>query len=138
MGGHLPDLVRPNRLTIIDYLAPDATGMWKIAELHEQLNAKIDNGIILVAMQKAKGRDVAFGGDFSAQVPSVFISIDEGLAKITKAKEYDDEKVSDPKGKIMSFTLSKGFHFESQDYWHRKEDTEVLPKYPDPYGTRKS
>lgn len=137
VGGSLSDLVRPNKLTIIDYIAPQDEGMWKINKILTDINDKIGDGIVMVAMQKPGDRDTAFGGDFSAMVPSVYISINDGLAKITKAKEFRDD-VSNPAGKIMSFTLRKGFHFDTEDVWHFASDTEEIKKYPDPYGIKRT
>jgi len=133
IGGDLPDLIRPNKLTIIDYLAPQDEGLWKVNTILKDINDRIDDGIVMVAMQKPGGRDTAFGGDFSAMVPSVYIAINDGLAKIVKSKEFDEDTVGNPAGKIISFQLRRGFHFDSTDIWHRKEDTEGLTKYPKKY-----
>ena len=133
IGGSLPDLIRPNKLTIIDYLVPQDEGLWKVNTILKDINDRIDDGIVMVAMQKPGGRDTAFGGDFSAMVPSVYLAINDGLAKIVKAKEFDEEKVSNPAGKIISFQLRSGFHFDTTDLWHRKEDEEALTKYPKKY-----
>jgi len=133
VGGNIADLIRPDKLTIIDYIAPQAEGMWRINKVLNDINDKIDDGIVMVAMQKPGDRDTAFGGDFSAMVPSVYISINDSVAKITKAKEFREE-VSNPAGKVMSFQLRNGFHFDSTGVWHRKSDEEELKKYPNKWS----
>jgi len=132
-GGNIADLIRPDKLTIIDYISPQDEGMWKIDKVLRDINDKMDDGIVVVAMQKPKNRDTGFGGDFSVMVPSVYISINDGIAKITKAKEFSEE-VSNPAGKVMTFQLRNGFHFDSTGVWHRKADEEELKKYPDKWS----
>jgi len=137
-GGYLYDMIRPDRLTIIDYITPNFDAIWKIGETLEKINDRIGEGVVVVAMQKKQGMDFGYGGDFTNMVPSVSIALNDGLAKITKAKEYDDEKVSDPKGKIMLFRIRKGFHFDTLDQWHHKSDMDNVPKTPDPWGIRRA
>lgn len=69
------DVIKKDRLSVIDYLRTDMEKPYVAAQrLFEIFNATIQGtGITLVAMQKPKGRNLAFGGAATAWEPTLYI-----------------------------------------------------------------
>lgn len=112
------DVVDSGKITIIDFLeVSDAfyqvAGM--LTKIHDKLRG--GKGIALVALQKPPGRDLGRGGAFSAEKPRVYLSIESGVIKIVKAKNFHGDR--NPNGMKRNFSLFRGAKFEPRGEWYR-------------------
>ena len=92
------DVLQKDSLSIIDYLRTDMESPYTVAKrIVEISEATIkNNGITVLAMQKPKGRKIAFGGDSTAWEPALYIYMEPtgtyqgyvGFEKIKVAKGY--------------------------------------------------
>jgi len=123
------DVVRPNALSLIDYmeLGDDFYRVGKyLAEIHTKLNG---TGLAIVAVQKGRGKDVGRGGDFGLEKPRLYVTLNRdpdltgGVAKIVKAKNWAG--AFNPNGKIMPFKIVGGWRFIYDTPWRYPEDEET-------------
>ena len=80
------DVVVPDGLNIIDYIRVPKEGAWAIHHKLLEIMEKLKDGVAVVALQKPKGRDEAFGKEFTLFDASLAISIANGYFTYTKVK----------------------------------------------------
>jgi len=117
-SGFFHDVIDADRINIIDFLEI-SDAFYRIGGLLTKIHDKLrgGKGIAVVAIQKPPGRDLGHGGAFSAEKPRVYLSIDSGVMKIVKAKNWYGEE--NPNNKKCNFSLVKGAKFIRQGLWHR-------------------
>ena len=103
------DVVKPDKINIIDYLEV-TTDFYLVAEEISAIFNKLHKGIALITVQKKRGAELGRGAEFSAEKPRLYLSIDNGLLTIVKAKNWAREG-ENPNGKKFSFSLLGGAKF---------------------------
>ncbi len=70
------DLITPERkIFIVDFLEV-TTDFWKVGGMIQEIHKKLKDGIAIIALQKAEGRDAGRGGDFSKEKARLYLSLD--------------------------------------------------------------
>jgi hypothetical protein len=108
-ASNFADAISPDAINIIDYLEitkefSEVGGM--IKDIHDRLG----RGIAIIAIQKNKGSDTGRGGDFTLEKPRLAISMEHGILKIIKAKNWVDSAIN-PNGWHWKFSLVGGAKF---------------------------
>jgi hypothetical protein len=103
------DIIDPDHLSVIDYLAVDSDFYMIGAEI-SAIWKKLNKGVAVIALQKPPGRDDAFGGSMVRNRASLYVTLDKDRMKILKAKAWKDPQVN-PNGKQWTFRLEHGIHF---------------------------
>jgi hypothetical protein len=112
---HYEDIVREykNSLIIIDWIKPPAD-IWLIGDIFRNIIKEIGNGVVVAALQKPKGRDEAFGKEWTMQEASVYLSLsydDKAKHNVLKVMKVKSPGAVDPNGKRYSFWLRGGTKF---------------------------
>lgn len=113
------DVIEPNAISIIDYIdAGDSA--FEINNILKKIDAKLkgSKGICVCGLQKPAGRDLGYGKDYSAWVPRLYLSLENGVMKIVKAKNFYGEE--NPNGMMCNFRLYRGARFERKGLWSRE------------------
>lgn len=113
------DVVKESYLNIIDYLEA-CTDLYLMADHLASIQRKATKGLTVVAIQKAHGRDLGRGAEFSSEKPRLYLSVDPGKIKIIKAKNWSKEAVN-PNGLVCNFKLVNGAKFIQESDWHHEE-----------------
>lgn len=115
------DLITPEKkIFIVDFLEV-TTDFWKVAQYIQEIHKKLREGICIIALQKAEGRDAGRGGDFSKEKARLYLSLDYlggekvNRIKITDAKAWRTDR--NPRGMYRDYKLVKGSHFIPVGYW---------------------
>ena len=108
-SSNFADVVKPDKINIIDYLEV-TTDFYLVAEEISAIWNKLHKGIALITVQKKRGAELGRGAEFSAEKPRLYLSMDNGLLTIVKAKNWAKEG-ENPNGKKFSFSLVGGARF---------------------------
>lgn len=117
--GMFHDVVDPKKLTFIDYLQINEE-FYRIGANIKELADKLDTGIIMVAIQKDAGSEYGYGGQKGMQRATLYLTIDDGVVKIVKAKDWTTSV--NPNGKIQHFKLYQGVNFQAVGALHHEGD----------------
>ena len=119
------DVIRKDAINIIDYL--DVTEDFaEIGTPLKEIHNKLDKGIALVAIQKNPKRydfktgkyidvDFGIGGAKSVGKSRLYLSIDDGVIKIVKAKNRRGKE--SPNGMTRTFAIYDGHEFSDVGLW---------------------
>ena len=110
------DVIQPNDINVIDYLEV-SEDFYRVGGMLREIYEKLDQGIAIVALQKNKGRDTGVGGDRSLEKPRLYLSLENGKAKIIVGKNWASEV--NPVGLQLDFKLVQGCKFIPQGDWHK-------------------
>jgi hypothetical protein len=113
----------PDDINIIDYLQIGAD-FWAVSDYIDQIFNRLNKGVAIICLQKTLGRDLGWGGDFSAERASLYLSIDPGKLKIVKAKEW--RGTENPNGKFKRFKLVQGWKFLPDPDWITEDQEKTL------------
>lgn len=121
--GNYVDHIRPGKgnLNIIDYIEMHDK-FWEISKTLDDIYRKLDGAICVAAIQKQPGAEYGRGGSFTQEKPALSLSIDHGIATITKCKEWNEGK-ENPNRKIYNFKIVDGCRLKraKRDLgWHQK------------------
>ena len=116
------DLVKPEGFSIIDYLSAPAGEAYLVKQTLDAINEKLTTGVCVISLHKNYGSDHSYGGQRVYDAPRVVVTLENGVAKLVKAKNWATEH--NPNGKILHFKLVNGHEFIPQGVWHHKEDEE--------------
>jgi hypothetical protein len=123
------DVIKKDAINIIDYL--DVTeGFAEIGTPLKDIHNKLDRGIALVAIQKNPKRydfkagkyidvDLGIGGAKSIGKSRLYLSIDDGIIKIVKAKNRRGRE--SPNGMTRTFKIYDGHDFSDVGCWTRPQ-----------------
>lgn len=102
------DAIEPgeNSLNIIDYLEVHKD-FWDIGGILNRIYMKQKGSIVVAAIQKAPGAEFGRGGSFLREKPALNVSLDSGVAKIVKCKEWKHD-IDPPTGKQRFFRIVDG------------------------------
>lgn len=114
------DCIRPDDLNIIDYLTL-TEDFWKVNGLLIKIHERLRSGVALVLIQKNRGADLGMGGNKGLERPRLYFTMDSGIAKIEKAKNWvDSSPDGNPNHKILNYKLAKGCKFIVTEDWHKE------------------
>ena len=113
-SANFADVINPNAINVIDYL--EVTSNFAevgtpIREIHDSL----DKGIALIVLQKKSNTkdfkyDLAKGAEATMEKARLYLSIDNGVCKIIKGKNWADPNIN-PNGMEFRFKLVNGYKF---------------------------
>jgi len=115
------DLITPERkIFIVDFLEV-TTDFWKVAQYIQEIHKRLKEGIAIIALQKADGRDAGRGGDFSKEKARLYLALDYlsdkkvNQVKIVDAKAWRTE--TNPRGMFRQYKLANGSKFFPASNW---------------------
>ena len=121
------DVIKPNGINVIDYLDRNEN-LFLIGEDVEQLQAKLDRGIVIFALQKRHNQSIGYGGIMSIKRADLYVSLDRrhegtnalyGIAEIVKSKEWADDN-HNPVNEVRHYhTGGKHGKLYADGEWHR-------------------
>ena len=121
------DVIKPNTINLIDYL--DVTEDFaNIGTYIKDIHNKLDRGIALIAIQKNPKQysfkagkyidvDLGIGGAKSIGKSRLYLSRDDGIIKIVKAKNRRGKE--SPNGMTRTFRIYDGHDFSDVGCWTR-------------------
>jgi len=114
------DVIRPGEgnINIVDYLEL-SDEYYKVAGYMTEIFEKLNGAIAIIGLQKNPGVDIAKGGWGSAEKARLYLSIEAGVLKIIKGKNWAGK--INPKGLEMTFKLRYGAEFEQTSAWLRPD-----------------
>jgi len=120
-ASNFADLITPEKkIFIVDFLEV-TTDFWKVAQYIQEIHKKLKEGICIIALQKAEGKDTGRGGDFSKEKARLYLSLDYlhsekmNHIKITDAKAWRTDR--NPRGLYRIYKLVKGSMFIPMADW---------------------
>lgn len=103
------------RLYLIDYVEL-YTDAWRIAEVISGIFAKLQAGVCVVALQRDPAKAYAWGGQASRHKSRLTVVLDNGRAKIEKAKAFPPDG-ENPNGFERPFKILRGCRFVAPEGW---------------------
>ncbi len=74
-ASNFADLITAEKkVFIVDFLEV-TTDFWKVAQYIQEIHRKLKDGICIIALQKAEGKDAGRGGDFSKEKARLYLSL---------------------------------------------------------------
>jgi len=122
VSGHFHDYIKDkDTLYVVDYIdAPEGDDFYLIGAQIKKIDHKLQglNSIAVIGLQKPTTRDIAFGGEGTLKVASLYIAMDSNKLKIVDAK-VPANKMVNPKNMQWTFTLlDEGTRFDNiQPYY---------------------
>ena len=116
-------------LWLIDYVEV-YDKFYEIGGILRDLHSRLHGGVMIAAVQKNKGADMAVGGNFTEMKPQLVVSMDwdyennHGIAEIRKAKiikKQHRENYGHPSGKRYLFEWKDGIEIKKKVWWTRAE-----------------
>lgn len=104
---------------IIDFLEI-AEDFSKIAIPIRAMHEKLGKGLAFIGIQKADGKEIGRGADFSREKARLYLSLDwDSEAKMNKIKIIDSKawRARNPRGFSRHYKLVKGARIIPQGYW---------------------
>ena len=115
------DLITPEKkIFIVDFLEV-TTDFWKVGGMIQEIHKKLKEGVCIIALQKADGRDAGRGGDFSKEKARLYLALDYlsdkkvNQVRIVDAKAWRTE--INPRGMYRDYKLVKGSKFYPASNW---------------------
>lgn len=102
------DLILPDAVTIIDFLEI-SDNFFQIAEQIKKIFDSLSTGLAVIALQKNSGQEWGRGGSFSAEKARLYLTMENGMIRIAKAKNWVSDK--NPNGLELDFKLIGGARF---------------------------
>jgi len=119
--------INPNGISIIDYLEV-YDNFYAVGGLVNEIFRMLKEGIVFIALQKNPHQAFGLGGSRSAEKAHLYISIDAGVLKIVKAKEWANPLIN-PNNMATRFKLYMGSKFYQDGKWYREiEKAKEVPK----------
>lgn len=103
------DVIRPDDLNIIDFFEMH-DNFFDIGAQFTKIHNKLNKGICVIAIQKKKDAEYGRGAEFSLEKARLYLSMDSGVLKIIKAKNWKNPAVN-PNNRIFDFKLVNGCEF---------------------------
>jgi hypothetical protein len=109
---NVEDIIRPDNLNIIDYLEEPAE-TWKLGIQISRIRQKLRNGVAIIGLQKDRGKDMARGGESTMQKSRIYLTLDNGEAKLVVGKLWRTPG-RNPKNMTWRYKLVDGCKFIGQ------------------------
>lgn len=96
------DVLQPDAINLIDYIDRD-DDVFLIGADIKKLYSKLNNGVVIFALQKKANLDLGYGGNMSIKLSNLYITLDtkyqsgksmHGIAKIVKCKDWKSIEVN--------------------------------------------
>lgn len=116
--GNFAEVIKPNCINVIDYIEI-TDNHWMIGKYLQDIDAKLKDGIAIIALQKPWGRDIARGGESSLDKPRLYLAMNPGEIKIVSAKNW--RCTYNPNGEALEFKLVAGCDFSDNGIWRKSE-----------------
>jgi len=98
------DYIKPNHLNIVDWLHISGD-FWTVADIIQDIQMQLREGIAVVVLQKTGAKDFGVGGDWGTFLPAVYLTIDPpGKLRVIKVKSSPPGHLS-PIGKLYAFDI---------------------------------
>jgi len=123
---HPEDMIQPDEINVIDYLEINDK-FFQVADKLTKMADKLEKGVLVVALQKARGAMLGRGSDFSWERCRLYITLERGLAKILSAKNWRDH-YKNPVGLVSNYKLVGGWKIIG-DPWHSETDDKTIKPY---------
>lgn len=81
------DIIRPDNINIIDWINL-GDNFYQIGKIIESIQSKLHNGIAVIVLQKADGKELGLGGSFSEHLASLYFTINYQRLTVVKCKEF--------------------------------------------------
>lgn len=107
--GDFADVIDPDGLNVIDYMRIKTDQFFAVADDLREVLDKLRDGVVIVGLQKPRGRDIPYGGDPAMWDISMGLSITKDRLKITKIRTPVDGLLTQEIE--FSFKLGKGINF---------------------------
>lgn len=114
-SSNFDDVIQPNDINIVDYIEL-SDKFYLVGGMLKKIFDKLQNGIAVVALQKNPGAAMARGGVGSLEKPRLYITMDSGIMKIEKAKNWKVPETN-PNGLQARFKLIQGCKFIQAEAW---------------------
>lgn len=124
--GGFHDVIQPDALNLVDYLQINED-FYRIGAQIREIAEKLKQGIAIVALQKDAAATYGYGGQKGLQRPTLYLTIDDGIVKIIKAKDWTTS--ANPNGKVQKFKLHQGVNFEAIGVLHHADDDPPKRRY---------
>ncbi len=109
----------PGKLYLIDYLEI-YENFFRVGHYINEIHEVLNGAVAVIALQKPTGRDTGVGGEFTLDKPRLAIALDQGVAKITKLKNWKGE--ANPNGKSCIFQIIGGARIKQTTKWVSPEE----------------
>jgi hypothetical protein len=112
---NIADKIHPDSMNVIDYLEADAEKTFNIHETITKCLKKLNKGMLLIALQKNKDRELASGGSYTSRAASLYLSIDWNTILIVKNRfmEMDPNRSC----KRRNFIIRSNQEYEPTSKW---------------------
>ena len=117
-SSNFADVMRKDCINIIDYLEV-GDEFYKVGSIIKDIWDKLGLGLAFIALQKNAGAELGRGGAFGTEKPRLYLSVDDGIIKIVKAKNWKGGQ--NPNGMVRRFNLVGGWKFLPDAEWHYPE-----------------
>lgn len=118
-SSNFADVTKPNDVNIIDFLEI-TDEFYKIGGFIKEIYDKLKKGLAIIALQKNPKTDFGLGGMRSVEKARLYLSIEHGIIKIVKGKNWAREDYN-PNGISRSFKLIQGAKFVPTSDWKREK-----------------
>mgnify|MGYP003146645956 FL=1 len=112
-ASNFADVIKPNEINIIDFLEI-YENHYLIGQWIKDIFDKLEHGIALIAIQKKHGHTEGVGGLATLEKPRLYLTIDRGIIRIKKAKNWVYPNVN-PNGLALRFKIHKGAELSKMD-----------------------
>lgn len=117
------DVIKPDDANFVDWLAYD--DYYVAGNEIRKIFKKLNNGILIIALQKSPGKEFGRGGDATQDFASLYLTMSAGIAKILKAKDWKSNE--SPDGKTIHFKIENASKFITDGSgWQHPESREVV------------
>lgn len=121
------DLIDPNGLNIIDFLEVGGEAYLVTEDIRRAFD-KLDQGILVIVMQKRSYKEFAVGGEGTLEKARLAINLEhapEGgnIARITVAKNWTG--LVNPRGKVCKYKIRNGGTMELVGKWYDPDKKEA-------------
>ena len=121
-----PDTLQPDDFNFCDWVSAGEEP-FKVADKVSKLQAKIKNGVLVVALQKNQGSLYPVWGQQTVSKASLYLSLDRAeeddnlfnTMKIGKAKAFDD---INPNDFIAKYKMIDGINLMQKGIWEPESD----------------
>jgi hypothetical protein len=119
-SSNFADVIRSGegKLNIIDFLEI-SDNFYQVSGMLTEIHKRLKGAVAVVALQKNRGADLGLGGARSLEKPRLYLSMDSGVLKIQKAKNW--ASAENPNGMQYTFKLVGGHKFVKVRDWHRPD-----------------
>jgi len=116
------DFIRPNAINIIDYIEIN-DAFYQVGGILRTIHDRLNEGVAIVCLQKKGGQmnTTGRGADFTLEKPRLALAMDNGIAKIVKAKNVRNPQ-NHPQGKSRNFRIVKGASILPINSWAMRDE----------------